>query len=263
MANVFLDNQMVSATDLNNIAVDLGNSTFANFNDETTYNIDSLNDITKSLMSHGIVWSDNNAMKPTLSDDKINIDTGLCIFSSGAKKRITTSQELTYKANTKQYIYLINDTALNGVFLKCSEENPELIENADYIPIAEYNTDNTLADKRIFAVAKVDLPTSSTAITFKKKLEYPACFTTFTCTKQQWESHKYFAFKLLGTNISDENSNDIIVAGYLKNALYNTEYEFKNSGKHSIYASFYDNGDTVLMHIQATLNYMVVAELLM
>ena len=50
MSESFLDNQAITASNLNDIAIDLGNSTFADFVKGKAYNVDSLNGITKSLV---------------------------------------------------------------------------------------------------------------------------------------------------------------------------------------------------------------------
>lgn len=161
MSDVFLDNQTVTAAALNQIAIDLGKSAFSTFTDGTEFSVDKLNEITKNLASAGIVAGDTNQCKPVLADGQISIDTGLCIFASGAKKRIETKQYLTPTADTKQYVYLINDTGLNTISLNISTDSPAGIANADYVMLAVYNADNTLTDQRKFSTAKVSIPSAN------------------------------------------------------------------------------------------------------
>ena len=161
MSDVFLDNQTVTAAALNQIAIDLGKAAFSNFTDGTEFSVDKLNEITKNLASAGIVVGDTNQCKPDFSDGQISIDTGLCIFASGAKKRIETKQYLTPTADTKQYVYLLNDTGLNTISLNISADNPASVANADYVMLAVYNADNTLDDQRKFSTAKVSIPSAN------------------------------------------------------------------------------------------------------
>lgn len=161
MSDVFLDNQTVTAAALNQIAIDLGKSAFSTFTDGTEFSVDKLNEITKNLASAGIVAGDTNQCKPVLADGQISIDTGLCIFASGAKKRIETKQYLTPTADTKQYVYLLNDTGLNTISLNISADSPASVANADYVMLAVYNVDNTLTDQRKFSTAKVSIPSAN------------------------------------------------------------------------------------------------------
>lgn len=161
MSDVFLDNQTVTAAALNQIAIDLGKSAFSTFTDGTEFSVDKLNEITKNLASDGIVAGDTNQCKPVLADGQISIDTGLCIFASGAKKRIETKQYLTPTADTKQYVYLLNDTGLNTISLNISADSPASVANADYVMLAVYNADNTLTDQRKFSTAKVSIPSAN------------------------------------------------------------------------------------------------------
>lgn len=157
MSKYFLDNQSVNAAAINQIAIDLGKSTFSAFTDGTPFSVDKLNEITQAITSAGIVLGDTNNCKTELSNGQISVDTGLCIFHSGAKKRIEQKQYLTPTANTKQYIYLLNDASLNTINLKMGTENPADTENADYVMLATYGEDNTLTDQRTFSTAKVSI----------------------------------------------------------------------------------------------------------
>lgn len=165
MSESFLDNQQITASDLNNIAIDLGKSTFADFADGTVYNVDSLNGITKSLVYPGVVCGDGNQFQVTkVQDGKIKVDTGLSIFASGAKKRLTQAEYIDVSVGMKQFIYLLNDTALNKIYITVAATDPGIVleEDADYVMLAWYNEDDTLTDRRTFSKAKVDIPSANT-----------------------------------------------------------------------------------------------------
>lgn len=145
-----LDNQEVTTETLNNIAIDLGATTFNGFARDK-FGVDELNNITKTLVSKGITQGANRC-KPYLSGSDLYINTGTIIFATGAKIRITSPQKVTAEAGT--YIYALNDTSRNIAEITVSETKPT---TGDFVMLAYLDADGTLTDMRKFAKANVEL----------------------------------------------------------------------------------------------------------
>lgn len=145
-----LDNQEVTAQILNDIAIDLGHTSFNGFGEEK-FGADELNGITSALVSSGIL-SSGSKCEPYILGDKVYIRTGIIVFSSGAKKKITETVELDLIPNS--YIYALNDTAHNICKLLVSETAPT---EDDFVNLCEIAADGTLTDKRVIAKAKIEL----------------------------------------------------------------------------------------------------------
>lgn len=142
-----LYNQQVTAETLSNIEIDLGNPEFT-FT-ETKFGADALNGITDDLVNVGVL-NTLNKCNVTVSDDKINIDTGIIVFSGGAKLRITTPITLDFIDNC--YVYAKHDTAINKIYAVASPTAP----TGNYIMLAKI-TDGTVEMKRKFATGKTSL----------------------------------------------------------------------------------------------------------
>lgn len=165
----FLDNQTVTAANLNQIAIDLGKPTFSNFIDNTTYSIDTLNDITSAIVGKGVAIGIKNACKCTLKYEQLTIDTGLIFFNSGAKMRIDTAQTITYTfSSVKRYIYAYNDTELNNIRIVSDEDAPA--DNMDIVMLCSI-TNGIVTDEREYAIAKVVLPVGQTVYQYEKEIK--------------------------------------------------------------------------------------------
>lgn len=157
--DTILDNQEVNAQTLNDIAIDLGHTSFNGFG-ENKFGADELNGITSALVSSGILSSDNKC-KPYISGGKVYISTGTIVFANGAKKKITETVELDMITNS--YIYALNDTAHNICKILVSETAPA---DDDFVTLCEISADGTLIDKRVVAKAKVELPAEGSSYGF-------------------------------------------------------------------------------------------------
>lgn len=146
----FLDNQAVTVDMLNNIAVDLGADEFSKFgkNGEDKFGVDELNGITQALVTKGILQT-GNGCKAVKSGESINIQDGIIVFESGAKKKI--EEAVTLEMMNNAYIYALNNTAQNQIQLIVSQTQPT---EGDYVMIAQTDADGELIDKRVFAVGK-------------------------------------------------------------------------------------------------------------
>lgn len=143
-----LDNQEVTTQTLNNIAIDLGATTFSAFSGEK-FGVDKLNDITKALVGKGITQSVNKC-EPYISGGDLYINTGTIIFSSGAKIRITSPLKVEIQNGT--YIYALNSTDTNMAEIVVSETAPT---TGDYVKIAAVDASGGLTDLREWAQSNV------------------------------------------------------------------------------------------------------------
>lgn len=152
--------QIVSAANLNNVAIDLGNAQFDHFSDSVPYAVDQLNTITGDLVSAGILNILNNCAV-TVSANGININTGVAVFGDGAKIRITEPLSLPYSAG--ELFFYKNPTT--------KEVTAEVgtLPQDNYIWLATVQNENTFIDRRTFAKAKVTLLTEGNS--FLKTLE--------------------------------------------------------------------------------------------
>lgn len=157
MSETILDNQEVTAEVLNDMAIDLGATSFNGFGNEK-FGTNALNEITSALVSKGILNSDNKCM-PVLGTNTVTINTGTIVFATGAKKKISEPISVNLEPNT--YIYALNDTVTNTCSIVISSTEPT---SGDYVMIAAIDVDGKLVDKRNIATAKVAFPTAPGAI---------------------------------------------------------------------------------------------------
>lgn len=153
MTDSVLDNQVITADILNDIAIDLGHTSFNGFGEEK-FGADELNAITGDIVSAGIL-SSYNKCKPVIQENKVYIDTGIIVFNNGAKKKITDGGVYVALINNS-YIYASNDTVTNTCSIIVSQTEPA---DGDFVNIASIGEDGTLVDRRMIAKAKVELPT--------------------------------------------------------------------------------------------------------
>lgn len=151
----FLDDQTVTAQDLNNIAVDLGYADYSHFPETPPQSaVSALNQITKDLVTAGILQSGNNCAV-TLSNGKARIDTGIIVFETGAKKRIDEAVLIDLQSSGASCIYALNDTVNNSIKIVCAAEFPT---TGDFVKLAKIEN-STVTDMRQFATAKVAFTT--------------------------------------------------------------------------------------------------------
>ena len=150
MADTFTDNQEVTATDLNNIAIDLGYADYDHFPETPPQSaVSALNQITKDLTSKGVLQALNKC-EITASGGNIIVATGIIVFDTGAKKRIETAVTLTSQNGTS-YVYALNNTNDNTITLNCDTAFPT---SGDYVKLATV-TDNVVTDMREWSKSTV------------------------------------------------------------------------------------------------------------
>lgn len=146
----FEDNAVVTAEDLNNIADDLGDTTFSAFSEEK-FGVDKLNQITADLVSKGIL-NTGNKCEAIIADGKVYIQSGVIVFESGAKIRI--EEPVIVDAVNGSYIYAVNNLLTGKASIEVGESFPT---EGDFVSIAQVNDAGEIVDLREMSVAKVTL----------------------------------------------------------------------------------------------------------
>ena len=163
----FEDNAVVTAEDLNNVAIDLGDTTFSAFSDEK-FGVDKLNEITADLVGKGILTTGDRC-EPIISGDKVYIKNGVIVFGSGAKIRIESPVEIAAAAG--DYIYAYNDVLTGKASIIASAEMPDA-DDEKVVMLAQIDGAGTLADKRILSVAKALSASDFSVQTFSNTIVY-------------------------------------------------------------------------------------------
>lgn len=216
MSDEFLDNQIVTAADMNNIAIDLGYSDYSHFPETPPQSaVSALNQITSDLVSKGVLILGNKC-NVTASGGTAYVDTGVIVFDSGAKKRIEAVQSLSLTAGSINYIYAINDTVNNTIELVCSTEEPS---TGDFVMLAEVSENGKVTNKCNYSSAKVNVPTKNSY----QKLSY-----SFYVKTTDYDISDWMLYGSISTEI--DNYNFII----LKNK---NDYEYK--------IAKFENGETI------------------
>lgn len=135
-----LDNQDVTADILNNIAVDLGATDFNYFQDNTSYAVDKLNEITKALTGPGVLRV-GNMCKVTKNNNTVYVSDGVIVFENGVKITISVPQQLTITPGVINYIYAINDITNNRAYLYVtqSKQSGDCVWLATVLANGEYS----------------------------------------------------------------------------------------------------------------------------
>lgn len=161
MSDSILYNQEVTSEILNDIAIDLGNTSFNGFGEEK-FGADELNNITASLVSKGVLLSQDKC-KPILNGDNVNIQTGIIVFENGAKKKLT--EVVNVPLVKSSYIYALGkDTSCEIIVSSNDPTTDEAVMLQDYVQIAQIDSNGVLIDKRIYSVSKVITPTQEETI---------------------------------------------------------------------------------------------------
>lgn len=159
----FYANETVTAEQLNQIAVDLGLTSYNKFPENPPQSaVSALNQITSDLINPGVL-NINNRLAVSQDDNNLYVATGVAVFADGAKIRITSSETVSKSVYTEgvYYLYLYNNTTENKAQLVFSATAP----TGDYVMLAEYDA-GTITDKRKVCSAKIALPLNNTAEVF-------------------------------------------------------------------------------------------------
>ena len=154
--NSIMDNQALTADILNDIVIDLGVTNFSTFTGLNQFGADELNEITKALVTNGILYYGNQcAPSWNASEQTLTINTGVMVFNSGQKKKIKDDPVTISNISPGSYIYAHNNIANNTCEIIASYSLPT-DTNADYLEIAYIDSNNRMTDRRSFA--KTNMP---------------------------------------------------------------------------------------------------------
>lgn len=140
-------NQEVTTETLNEIAIDLGATSFNGFT-TNKFGADELNKITAELVGKGVLLS-GEMCRPIVSNGLLYISSGTIVFSNGAKKILTESVNVPFEANT--CIYALNDIAAGVCSIVSDTVFPSV---GDYVKLAKIDENNNVIDARDIAVGK-------------------------------------------------------------------------------------------------------------
>lgn len=145
-------NQSVTSADLNDIAIDLGHSSFNGFGTEK-FGAAELNKITRDLVGKGYLKVGNMCKPSVSSSGALTVQDGIVVFSDGAKR--VFKSPVTFSSDCRgKVIYFKNETANGRALIYYHTSYPA---DGDYVPLCEVQADGTVIDKRVLAVAKVQL----------------------------------------------------------------------------------------------------------
>lgn len=214
------DNQILTADDLNNIAIDLGATTFSNFKDSKSYVIAEINNITKDLVTKGILKMQNEC-KCAINDNAVTVDTGVAVFSDGCKIRIEEPQTIQLSSEELTYIFVEHDNELDRVTLTSDTQLP----TNDYVLLATAE-DGTIIDKRSFSVAKVNLTAEEKS--YMTTLEIPGRSSLYSPAIRSVTVTITDASKVFCSVIADQaNSNNNYLYNGEVTAMYNMAGDHK------------------------------------
>lgn len=152
MADTFLNDQVVTAEDLNHIAVDLGAADYSQFPETPPQSaVSALNQITADLATAGILQIGNKCAV-SISGNTITVQSGVCVFDSGAKKRIEDTLTIDFMSGVTNYVYFLNDELNNQIRLMNAQSEPA---TGDFVMLAQIAADKTVTDRRRFSLSKV------------------------------------------------------------------------------------------------------------
>lgn len=174
MSDGIFNGQEVTSADLNDIAIDLGNTSFNGFGNEK-FGASLLNSITSSLITSGVLLS-GNMLRPTLLTNTsgyngygISVSDGTAVFSDGSKKTISSSTVLPLpNGDTDFYVWMQNNPIEGTASLMLGTEFPA---EGDIVKIAladitstKHYTHYELTDQREFCNAKTTFTNAGTGI---------------------------------------------------------------------------------------------------
>ena len=153
MTDSFLLNQEVTATMLNDVAIDLGAASFSKFQNGVETAVSELNGITQELTSRGVLRSGNQC-EPSYSNGAVSVATGVVVFETGAKRKLTENIAIEIPSSDTHYVYFENDHNLNEIFLRASTDAPDT--NSDTVMIATVQN-SVCNDAREWSTPKVTM----------------------------------------------------------------------------------------------------------
>ena len=154
----FVSNNVYGAESINEITKRLvTNGVEDMFEDGVPYNFSHVNTISKNISAMGVIPENNTSLKvidngKTGDEYTLTISEGTAFFDDGSTITVYDGGEiLPYIRGQKNYVYLHRDLNLNKNMPKVTTSAPE----GDFVPLAEISEDGTVTDTRIFAKGKL------------------------------------------------------------------------------------------------------------
>ena len=133
----FLDNELVTAEYLNQVAKDLGGGDLQ-FSDNMTYGVDALNGIAQSLVTQGV----STGCVLSVTPGQVHISEGVLFMEDGRKVVIDTEGvTLDLPENKEAYVWFEHDVLTGFVMPRCTEEQPS---GADYVLLGQITAEGTV-----------------------------------------------------------------------------------------------------------------------
>lgn len=143
----------VTTTDLANIAIDLGNSTFT-FT-ETKFGADALNQITEDLATAGIIPGLLDEFEVASFTNSITVKSGVAIFGDGSKVRSKKSLNIDKVTGEDTYLRLVRANDGN-VFLRYTSE-PKIASYEQSVELARFDSEGNMTSTRQYAQGRTAL----------------------------------------------------------------------------------------------------------
>ncbi|MBE7035661.1 MAG: hypothetical protein E7402_06085, partial [Ruminococcaceae bacterium] len=143
----FLDNQTVTALDMNAITEELGSGALS-FMDDTLYGVKDLNQISHTLVGKGV----SRGMSLSLQDGQVRIAEGSAFMADG--KRVEVDQDgvlLDYVSGAVNYVWLYRDVITDFVVPRCTTEEPF---GEDFVVLGSISKDGMIDGRPDLAVMK-------------------------------------------------------------------------------------------------------------
>ena len=230
MSSGIFYNRQVTAADVNDLAKDLGNTSFNGFGTEK-FGTDELNGITKSLVGKGVLTSDNMC-RTVVSDGKVYIQTGTIVFANGAKKVIASPVELPL--TNGNYIYALNNISAGTCSIVEAEALPE---TGDFVALAQIASDGTVKSIAEIAKAKMTLYAGNNEVNKSVELAKSPDYYGYSAVSflhSEWSAHSYI---LIIFTESDGDKYFSFVSHLMDITLYDEPLSYNSANLPSFYLS--------------------------
>lgn len=218
MSNGFYYRQEVTMEMINDIAKDLGNTSFNGFT-TNKFGAGELNNITKSLVTKGVLTS-GNACVPIVTNNKLYIQSGTIVFDNGAKKVLATSEEVEYLNNS--VVYALNNVSAGTCSLVVANSFPE---TGDYVKLATVDGGGNVTDVREIATSKMALYGGNNEVIkeWSADVGYYPWKELSSFIKKDWHTHKYIMYKVWNHSFHVDTTQNIVF-----DRTYYTGYDYAN-----------------------------------